>query len=145
MSTPDRPSPPCPAGLDRKSPAYREAVRAALADAPPVSPDVHARLRAILARPAGHTAEPAAREASSGQLARVGSGHGASEGGLGGDDQPIQVEHALGPRGAVGGTTRELLEQGNDPVLARRTPGASDCPAIRVESSMTSAEAGPGP
>ena len=56
MSTPDRPIPPCPAGLDRKSPAYREAVRAALADAPPVSPDVHARLRAILTRPAGHTA-----------------------------------------------------------------------------------------
>ena len=145
MSTPDRPIPPCPAGLDRKSPAYREAVRAALADAPPVSPDVHARLRAILSRPAGHTAEPAAREASSAQLARVGSGHGASEGGLGGDNQPIQVEHALGPRGAVGGTTPELLEQGSDPVLARRAPGPSDCPATRVESSMTSGEAGPGP
>jgi hypothetical protein len=119
MSTPDRPIPPCPAGLDRKSPAYREAVRAALADAPPVSPDVHARLRAILTRPAGHTAEPAAREASSAQLARVGSGHGASEGGLGGDDQPVQVERAIGPCRAVGGATRELLEQGNDPVPDR--------------------------
>ena len=52
MSTTDRPIPPGPAGLDRTSPAYREAVRAAVADAPPISPDVHARLRAILARPA---------------------------------------------------------------------------------------------
>ena len=120
MSTPDRPIPPCPAGLDRKSPAYREAVRAALADAPPVSPDVHARLRAILTRPAGHTAEPAAREASSAQLARVGSGHGASEGGLGGDDQPVQVERAIGPCRAVRSWLGEHRVQATVPQPASR-------------------------
>jgi hypothetical protein len=57
MSATGHPIPPCPAGLDRKSPAYLEAVRVALADAPSVSPDVHARLRAILARPTGNIAE----------------------------------------------------------------------------------------
>src|SRR5215204_407746 len=43
MSTTDRPISPCPTGLDVENAAYREAVRAALANAPPVTPDVHAR------------------------------------------------------------------------------------------------------
>jgi hypothetical protein len=145
MSVPDAPIPPRPAGLDRNSPAYREAVRAALADAPPVSPDVHACLRAVLARPAGNTAEPAAREASSGQFGGVGSDRGARAGGLAGGDQPVQVEPAIGSAGSVGGAPRELLEQGGDPVLAQRGPVASDCPAIRIASSTTSAAARPGP
>ena len=82
----------------------------------------------ILARPAGNTAEPAAREASSGQFGGVGSDHGARAGGLGGDDQPVQVERAIGSSGSVGGAPRELLEQGSDPVLAQRGPVAATVP-----------------
>jgi len=65
MSTTDRPISPCPTGLDVENAVYREAVRAALADAPPVTPDVHARLRAILAWSAPPPVDPAAREAAS--------------------------------------------------------------------------------
>ena len=65
MSTTDRPVSPCPTRLDVKNAAYREAIRAALADAPPVTPDVHAQLRAILAWSAPPPVDPAAREAVS--------------------------------------------------------------------------------
>jgi hypothetical protein len=78
VSTTVRPILLGPAGLDRTSLAYREAVRAAVADAPPISPDVHALLRAILAHPARDAAGQAAMPSSAQRSAAArGSGEGA--------------------------------------------------------------------
>jgi hypothetical protein len=78
VSSTDRPNSPCTTGLDVNTAAYGQAVRAALADAPALSPDVHARLRAILAQPTSQAAELVAVDASAELLGNDGCGDVAS-------------------------------------------------------------------